>query len=69
MSDTDRIPVTCNDCDERVELYECPYDPNNDYIVTCDCDLSIIDVSNSVNGNNLLDPLTGQWSSLDDDVL
>lgn len=59
-------PVTCNECGEEVKLVAHEDASGTDYTVECGCEMTAIDVSPVVNGNNLLEPLYGQWSMLND---
>jgi hypothetical protein len=61
----DSKPITCQDCDEQPVLYETPYLDNTDYVVACDCDMRGVDVSDTINGNSLVHPLSGRWSNID----
>jgi len=56
--------IECSECESVPQLYETPYG-DSDYIVSCECDGRGIDVSDEINGNVLLDALSGQWSNLD----
>lgn len=58
--------VICSDCGSVPVLHEVPYE-GSDYVVTCDCEQRSVDVSESVNGVTLVDPLTGKWSNIDHD--
>lgn len=59
-------PIECDDCGAQVRLEETPYRPY-DYRVTCDCRYRGIDVTDCVGDNSMLEPISGAWSSLDDD--
>lgn len=64
--DEQREEVVCPDCGAVPRLYETAYaDP--DYIVACDCERRAIDVSDCVNGNALVQPISGKWSNIDRD--
>lgn len=60
----DSIQITCNRCEEPIRLMSHEEVGMPDYTLTCDCEMTEIDVSDCVNGNNLLEPLTGRWSTL-----
>lgn len=62
----DRNDVECMDCGAVPRLVETPY-ADTDYIVACECNPRAIDVSNCVNGNALMQPLSGKWSNIDHD--
>lgn len=64
MAEDKTRPITCSECDSIPQLYETPY-RDSDYVVMCECESTGIDVSDSVNGNALFEPLSGNWSNLE----
>lgn len=60
----DRNEIVCPDCESVPRLYETPY-ADTGYVVACDCGPRAIDVSDCVNGNALVHPLSGKWSNVD----
>lgn len=66
MDSDSHNPVSCSDCGERPTLRETPYD-DTDYVVSCDCAINSIDVSDAVNDNSLVHPFSGKWSNIDHD--
>jgi len=56
--------VICDDCGEPATLTETPYD-TTEFTVSCACQHKAIDVTMQVNSHNLLEPMTGKWSTFD----
>lgn len=57
--------IICNECGYPVVFREYPYDVNKSYVLKCDCILKEIDITECVDGNNLLQPLSGAWSQFE----
>jgi len=64
MTEEDIKPVECEDCGEVPQLCETPYEEDTGYIVTCDCDMRRVDVSDAMEGKSLVEPMTGKWSNI-----
>jgi hypothetical protein len=60
----DAVPVVCQDCETTVELEERLSDGLK---LACDCPGTGIDVTECASGHNLLEPITGRWSTVDAD--
>lgn len=52
--------IVCNECGEVPRPSAVPY-CDEDFRLICDCD-EWIDISDSVDGNPMFDPMEGQWS-------
>lgn len=61
-------PIECRDCGETPVLVETPYADDGAYAVVCECGSRGIDVSGLVNGNSLVEPISGKWSNIDHDT-
>lgn len=59
--------ITCSSCGEKPRLAETPYSNDHEYVIRCGCEFTTIDVTNCVNGNKLLTPISGKWSNFDQD--
>lgn len=65
MPNENQVQVRCLECDKDIKFRATPYRSSTQYVLSCDCEQYEIDVTECADDSSLLEPLSGNWSTMD----